>query len=59
MSDCRKASKSDSFIAGFESAERHFLAHETDSVIVFVNPYPPGSDESAGYQEAVYIFTQK
>jgi hypothetical protein len=44
------------WIEGFQEAEKEFFASETPA---FINPYHPEDPASDGYEEAVYIFTQK
>lgn len=50
--------RSAAFINGFAAAELYFYTNEGE-VTSFPNPFPVGSDEHAGYEEAVYVFTQK
>jgi hypothetical protein len=49
--------KSKNFILGFETAQSEWEKHDEDPT--FINPFTQGTDEWAGYEEAVYILTQK
>jgi hypothetical protein len=50
------APKGNRWIEGFAAAEKQFMAADTPD---YVNPYPEGDPAHDGYEEAVYIFTQK
>lgn len=49
-------SKGSRWIEGFEAAEKEFTDSDSPA---YANPYPAGDPAHDGYEEAVYIFTQK
>lgn len=55
--DPSRPPKSLSCIKGHELAE--YLYHQFGNQIAWINPFPPDSDENAGFEEGVYTFTQK
>jgi hypothetical protein len=44
------------WLEGFQEAEKEFMDSDSPA---YVNPYHPEDPASDGYEEAVYIFTQK
>jgi len=48
--------ESNGFIEGFQAAEKEFYDEENPK---YVNPFPEGTEQHRGYEEAVYVFTQK